>query len=304
MIAQLAPGHYTIALPVPLGLRLRDTATGQFVGTGLKVGVQRKVAGARRYELAPTPSDHWTNQNLLGAFRGLPENPAAWPDETRDYLIAVDDPAGQYLPLRLTGKLPVNGPLAWSEWPDLPVAEYGPLMPQGAAQGLKPPYLPLFPASAYSASPLARVHAHLALRDPATGVLADAAWALVKVLLGTKVVGIGLADAGGAVGVFFPYPLLPDLSPQQKTQGRPVPTWEVTIAVHCSGLGTPGDATVIPDLADILAQLAAPARNALRTTAAALPALGVQKLQLGRPLVLRSESPPGTPKSSLYLNNP
>ncbi|WP_285711009.1 hypothetical protein [Erythrobacter oryzae] len=304
MIAQLAPGHDVVALPVPLGIRLRDTATARFVGSGVDVGVERAVAAARRHVLAPTPSGHWVNQGVLGELRSLPADPAAWPANRRAFRIAVDDPSGQYLPLRLVGDLPVNGTLVWGGWPALPAADYGPLMPAGAAQGFKPAWLPLFPSSAYSAGPLARVHAHLALRDPATGALVDAAWALVKVSLGARVIGLGLADAGGAVGVFFPYPLLPDLTPQQKTQGRPVAGWDVTIAVHCTGLGKPGDAAVVPDLAAILAQLAQPARRALRTTAAALPALGVQRLLLGTPLVLRSESPPGTRKSSLYLNNP
>lgn len=304
MIAELAPGFDLVELRVPLGVRLRDSATGGLVGTGLTVGVERKVDVARRYVLDPTPSGHWVNQDILGEFRSIADNPASWAANSRDYRFAVDDPARQFLPLRLVAKLPVNGTLVWPDWPNLTPAAYGPLMPAGAAQGFKPPYLPLFPTSSYNAGPLARVHAHLALREPVSGELTNAAWALVTVTQGITLVGIGLADAGGAVGVFFPYPLLPDLTPQQKTQGRATPSWDVSVAVYCDALGKPDDPTVVPDLKELLTQLTKPARLALKTTANALPPLGVLKLEMGKPLVLRSESPPGTPKSSLYLNNP
>jgi hypothetical protein len=304
MIAELAPGHDVVELRVPLGIRLRDSAAGSIVAGGLAVSVERKVEVARSYVLNPTPSGHWVNQEVLGEFRSLADSPANWPANTREYRISVDDPGGRYLPLRLVGQLPVNGTLVWPDWPTLPPAAYGPLMPAGAAQGHKPPYLPLFPSSAYSAGPLARVHAHLALRNPVGGGLTDAAWALVTVSLGATVIGVGLADAGGAVGIYFPYPLLPDLTPQQKIQGRAVPSWDLGVAVYCDELGVPGDSAEVPDLKAILEQLTKPARLALRTTANALPPLGVQKLEMGRPLVLRSESPPGTLKSSLYLNNP
>lgn len=304
MIAELAPGHDLVDLRVPMGLRLRDSATGNWVGTGLSVGTERKVDVARRYALMATPSSHWVNQDLLYQFRPIADEPSSWAANARDFRFFVDDPAGQFLPLRMVAKLPVNGTLVWPDWPGLPAADYGPLMPAGAAQGFKPPYLPLFPTSAYSAGPLARVHAHLALRDPVSGKLTDAAWALVTVTQNAKIVGIGLADSGGSVGIFFPYPLLPDLTPQQKTQGRAVPSWDVTIAVYCKPLGKPGDPTVVPDLKDVLDQLTLQPRLALKTTAAALPPLDTQTLEMGKPLVLRSESPPGTPKSSLYLNNP
>lgn len=304
MIAELSPGFDLVDLRVPLGLRLRDSATGNWVGNGLSIGTERKVDVARRYMLDPTPSGHWVNQDLLNQFRSIADNPASWAANARDFRFAVDDPSGQFLPLRMVAKLPVNGTLVWPDWPNLPAAAYGPLMPAGAAQGFKPPYLPLFPTSSYNAGPLARVHAHLALRNPVGGALIDAAWSLVTVTQAARIVGIGLADAGGAVGVFFPYPLLPDLTPQQKTQGRAVPSWDVSIAVYCDKLGVPGDPAVVPDLKDLLAQLTKPPRLALRTTANALPPLGTLKLEMGKPLVLRSESPPGTPKSSLYLNNP
>ena len=286
----------TVRLRVALGIRLRDIATGRFVGEGPSVSVARDVANARSYALEAVPSAHWVNQEFSSRFRELPEDRDDWPPLARDHAIAIDDASGQYLPLRLKGKLPCPDTFAWDGWPVLAPAQLGPLLAPGETPDPPPAHLPLFPASAYAAGPLARVHAHLAFyKDEDT--ITDAAWALMSVSLAGKVIGIGLSDARGAIGVYFPYPLIPDLTPQQKVQGRPVVKWPVTIAVHAKPL----PAGELPDLKDILAQLGIPARLIHATLASPSAPLGSQDLILGQPLVLRTAIDATRKASSLYL---
>lgn len=303
MTALLAHSPDRIDLPAPVGLRLLDSATRSYVASDLDVGLAPVSGQAARLDLKANPSGFWVNQALLGAFRGFSDDRAAWPSQARSYAISVDDPRGQFLPLRLSEKLPKSGPLVWQGWPALAPAAYGPLLPPGTAPGTKPPYLPLFPTSAYAAGPLARVYAHLALRESG-GKLTDAAWALLTVSIGGKIAGTGLADARGAIGIFFPYPLIPTLPAAQAVNGRAMVTWDATIAVYCDKLGEAGNTAQVPDLGAILNQLTKPPRKALKTLAGPQPALPAQTLTLGRALVLRSEEAPGQLASSLYLKSP
>ena len=303
MTVLLARSPDRVDLPAPVGVRLLDSATRTYVSSDLDIVLAPAAGQAGALSLTANPSGFWVNQALLGAFRSFSDNRAVWPAQARAYNVSVDDPRGQFLPLRLSEKLPKSGALIWQGWPALAPAAYGPLLPPGAAPGTKPPYLPLFPTSAYSAGPLARVYAHLALRETG-GKLTDAAWALMTVSIGGKVAGIGLADARGAIGTYFPYPLIPSLPAAQAVNGRAQVTWDATIAVFCDGLGEAGNRAVVPDLAAILGQLSKPPRKALKTVAGGQPALPAQTLTLGRPLVLRSEDAPGQPASSLYLKSP
>ena len=302
-MSALALSHDVIDLPAPVGLRLFDSAARSYVASDLDVGLAPASGQSAPLELKANPSGFWVNQALLGAFRGFSDDLAAWPAQARSYAISVDDPRGQFLPLRLSEQLPKSGALIWQGWPALAPAAYGPLLPPGASLGTKPPYLPLFPTSAYAAGPMARVYAHLALRESG-GKLTDAAWALLTVSIGGNIAGIGLADARGAIGTFFPYPLIPTLPAAQAVNGRDVVTWDATIAVYCDNLGEAGNAATVPDLGAILDQLTKPARKVLKTVAGPQPALPAQVLTLGQSLVLRSEDAPGQLASSLYLKSP
>lgn len=303
MTALLARSPDRIDLPAPAGVRLFDSAARAYVASDLDVVLAPAAGQPSALSLQANPSGFWVNQALLGAFRSFSNNRAVWPAQARAYNIAVDDPRGQYLPLRLSEKLPKSGALVWQGWPALAPAALGPLLPPSSAPGTKPPYLPLFPTSAYSAGPLARVYARLALRESG-GKRTDAAWALLTVSIGTSIIGIGLADAHGAIGIYFPYPLIPALPVAQAVNGRTQVSWDAAIAVHCDNLGEAGNTALVPDLAAILNQLTKPARKALKTIAGNQPALPAQTLMLGRALVLRSENAPGQFASSLYLKSP
>jgi hypothetical protein len=240
----------------------------------------------------------------LGAdLAGLPKQ---WPARARLYTVDVVDRLDRYLPARFEARLPMRGRFVWPGWAGLDRARIGPLLPAGAASDFAPDYLPLFPAIARPVpGPCATVRAHLAFHQPDDNDR-PAAWAAMTVSIERPVVGLdvaerivvglGVADSGGALAVSFPYPPLPMRTPEEASQKRSEISWKVMLAVHHGGLtGDP------PDLAAILGQLAGPATRALSTLAEAAPDLEPQDLVLGRPLTVTT-GPTATERiSSLYL---
>lgn len=278
---------------VPVGLAFRDASDLSLVGDGLEVRISDAERPWRTALLASTPGGTWMTPRIPGLNATLSESPADWPSHQRSFIVSVSDSQGRYLPVRFPADLPVRGRYAWPEWSGLPKPKIAPLLPAAAPPGYVPDYLPLFPSIARTApGPRATVRAHLAVRE-SDGSDTRASWAAMTVSVGGKVIGLGVADAGGAVTVMGPYPALPSQTPAEAAAGRDAIEWTATIRVYWSRLaGNP------PALGDILGQLSQPAVPALAKLAPGDPELPDQTLVLGRALTLATEL-----HSSLYLKS-
>jgi hypothetical protein len=285
----------TLSLVQPVALMLRDASDLSQVTDGIEVTVHDAKLPFTRRNLQVVPSGWWTAPRLPG-FAGWPS------DRDRSFVVEISDAYGRYLPTRFgfdIGKAPpalrpgTPGAInPWTNWTGLNAARTRPIRPDGAPAGYQPDYLPLFPTVARAAPrPCAEIRAQLMVLA-ADNSLRPARWAAMTVQIGTKIVGLGIADAGGALVAAFGYPPYPAQTPS--SDPRPAITWPATISVYFDDLADPQ-----PDLGLILKQLNGTAATAL----AGLPAvaLGPQNLTLGQPLVLRTALSATATASSLYL---
>lgn len=281
---------------VPLGFAFRDASDRSLVDDGLAVRVADAARPWRTTLLAPTPSGTWMTPRLPGLDVVLAESPADWPAHQRSFVVTVEDELRRFLPMRFSADLPVRGRFAWPSWAGFAAGPIGPLLPAGAPADYTPDYLPLFPAIARGApGPRATVRAQLAVRQP-DGSDRPASWAAMTVTVAGVVIGLGIADAGGAIAVSGAYPALPSQTVAEAAAGRSEVAWQATIKVYYGKLaGSP------PELADILGQLSQPPTRALANLKPAQPELPAQTLVLGRPLTLASSKSDTERFSSLYL---
>lgn len=284
-----------VTLQQPLALMFRDASDLSPVTDGIEVTVHDAQRPLAKRPLRVVPSGRWTTQRLPG-FSGWPS------DRDRAFVVEVTDRWGRYLPACFgfeVGQAPPAprpgrpGEISpWPGWPSLNSARTRPIRPADPPAGYQPDYVPLFPAVARPApGPRAEVRAQLLARA-VDGSLRPARWAVMTVRIGTPIVGIGVADAGGAVVAAFGYPAYPAQVPAAGP--RPAITWPATVGVYFDDLADP-----LPDLGLILKQLNGTAVTAL----AELPdvALGPQDLTLGKPMVLRTAISATESASSLYL---
>jgi hypothetical protein len=284
-----------VILPQPIALMFRDASDLARVTDGLEVSVHDEKLPFVRRTLRSLPSGWWTTQRLPG-FTGWPS------DRERRFVVEVNDTLGRYLPARFgmtIGKAPpavrpgTPGAISpWAKWPTLNASRTGPVRPDGAPAGYQPDYLPLFPTVARAApGPRAEIRAQLLVRGPG-GETRPASWAAMTVQVGPRIVGLGVADAGGAIVAAFAYPPYPAQVPS--SDPRPAITWPAKISVYFSDLGA-----AVPDLEDVLGQLGGTSVIALGK----LPAdpLEMQQLTLGRPLILRTAISDTETASSLFL---
>lgn len=285
----------TIARLQPVALMFRDASDLSQVTDGITVTVHdAKLPGTRR-SLHTVPSGWWTAPRLPGF--------AGWPaDRDRSFVVEVTDPLGRYLPTRFgieIGKSPPAerpghpGAISpWLDWAGLNRARTRPIRPDAAPDDYQPDYLPLFPTvTRPTAVPRAEIRAQVMVRA-ADATLRPARFAAMTVQIGTRIVGLGVADASGAIVAAFGYPPYPAQTPS--SEPRPAITWPATISVYFDDLTDRQ-----PDLGLILKQLNGTARTAL----AKLPdaELGAQVLTLGAPLVLRTALSNTQTASSLWL---
>lgn len=291
---------------VPFGFVFRDSTDLSIVADGLDVTVTDADLPQRFTRLSRTPSGIWMSPRLPGLGIDASEAPETWPTKARPFVVQVTDRHGRFLPLRFTAALPYRGRFVWPGWKTLE-PELKPLHPPGAASVFVPDYLPLFPSVARTApGPRATVCAHLILRESGETDRV-AAWAAATLTVDGRIMGIGVADSGGALAISFPYPTLPVQPPEQAKNGRNEIAWKATFSVHHEGLGKnpeetddPGDA-VPPELSDILGQLAKPPKRALEALGPPAKILPPQDLVLGRPLILATDRTDKERFSSLYL---
>lgn len=283
----------------PLGLRLRDVATGRIVNDDLVVTAG--ATGEWPTGLIRNGRGVWI-ASRLPALRDADLDPDAGSVPTRRYALAIDDPRGDFLPLRLEVTLPRRGLFTWDGWSGLPSA---PLAPLRDAPGGNPcpDALPLFSSPA-RAAPAGHAAIRGQLQRADTG--GPAAWTLVAAAQGGQVRGLGLSDAEGRFAVFLPWPEwpranLPALSPPSPPGSPPAPSpaepsWTVTVTAYSSLLSP----LRVPSLPEALGQLASP-RELFASTQSPSEPLAPQQLQFGRPLILRTDRTPDGTSSFLIM---
>ncbi|HEY6391854.1 MAG TPA: hypothetical protein VIX89_11285 [Bryobacteraceae bacterium] len=277
-----------VARVQPLGLRFWDRVTESIVGDGLLVTAYPAAYPARRTEA-------FTNRSGVYSFRDLPGlreiesgagDAAFWAAHPPqfDFVVEVIDAAGRYLPFQLPVKLPVRDVYAFPDFAASPPA------------GLQS-FIPLYSAPARPiASPMAILRAEL--YDPIRKT--PAAWAVVEAQTGDAEPVRGIADNRGRVLLPFPFP-----EPQSFGLGSPLrpggiklaeQEWPVQLKFAYTQR-TPAPA--IPDLAEILNQLPAPAWE---DSSLSTPLTGTT-LHFGQDVVLRSRgaAPVSTVMSVLLI---
>ncbi|MBP6435121.1 MAG: hypothetical protein KA292_10710 [Sphingorhabdus sp.] len=304
---RLALSPDSVVLPLPVGLSLRSVATRKRVGDELTINVTRAGRKQPSFLLKPVPSGHWVSHQLPGFERDVLHRPADWVAQARGYRFEVDDPAGRYLPIRFEAPLPARKAVVWPGWRGWGATQRSraaPVFPADAGASYIPDYLPLFSApGARPENGMAQVRAQLAIRETG-GATRNAGWAAVTVGLGTRVIGLGIADAEGRVCVSFPYPALPQQSTAEAADGREQIVWDVRVRVYCSELTAALSDGEVPELGRIFRQLAGTPLRAMATIMGSQPALPDQKLSLGQPPILRTALAAGAISSTLFLKSP
>jgi hypothetical protein len=279
-----------VVCPAPIGLRFRDVATGLPVGQSLRVTVTSVRNPGRRATLEVNGKGVWYAHRFPGFSDEALASAGDWASLSQPCL--VEDLAGRFLPLRVELDLPVRGIVDWPGWAALPQAPLAPWVDNSSPPTVMPDALPLFSSAGRMApAPLAEVRCQLKRDD---GELA--AWALLTAAHGGSVRAIGQADDKGRVVLFFAYPERPRpslaTSPPAVTDFR----WSIELAAYWSGL----DPDVAPEFGAVMAQLDHP-RTLFASTLSPPALLPSQLLSFGRPLVLRTETTPDGPSSTLVM---
>jgi hypothetical protein len=299
----------TLQRNAALGLRFRDVAAGTSLVDGLVVEVfpranpharrralpnpggvyvAHALAGLRAFEFHETTGDDPVDEPWRAAHAGSPPLAAG-------YRIEVRDPRGRFLPVAFDADLPARGLLAWlAPW-------LSPPQP-GALPGVSPsspPLLfdgiPLFSApSRPPPEPLAVVRAQM--REAGSGRVA--AWTLLGVEIGGDAVGLGLADREGRVAVHFPYPEPPRAPLSSPPEARSDFRWTVGLTAYASSSSPDMAPSDIPDLGDVLAQLASPRAVIDGLVSPAPP----RRLEYRVPMTARTEGQPEADASWLLLS--
>ncbi|MGO1068745.1 hypothetical protein [Lysobacter sp. CA199] len=265
MSAVLRPGE-VVQRNAALGLRFWDAAAATSTIDGLLVEVYPRANPNARARALPNPSGVYVAHRLpqLAAFEFDDSQPAgqpwieaanASPPLMHGYRIEVSDPAGRYLPIAFDAELPARGLFDWlAPWISPPQAVIWP------GDGGSPPQwlierIPLFSAPGRAPpSPLAVVYAQM--REAGSGQVA--AWSLLAVNIAGQRCGIGLADREGRVAVMFAYPEPPRAPLASPPAERADFAWTVELDAYWAPLSPPSTPPAVPDLAQVLMQLATP----------------------------------------------
>jgi len=283
-----------ISLPAPLGLVFWDIATATKIADGLavSVGLQDRPETARRLTV---------NRNGVWFATALPGRSAHelatgdWNALRQTYRIEVLDTFGRFLPLAFDAELPARGLYEWPGWTTSPLLPLAPLGVDESPPRISPQRIPLFSAPGRTAPPaVADVRCQLSLAESGE----PAAWALVTIAHAGATRGIGLADREGRAAIFFAYPERP--RPTLATSPPAITDFRWALEVEAFYDPPSPAAKDVPDLADVIAQLAHP-RDPLDSTISPPEVLPSQLLTFGRPLVLRTSQTPEGSSSVLFL---
>jgi hypothetical protein len=290
-----------LTMVAPLGLRFHDTMSGSLVGDGLSIwayppgrptarqqaiGNRRGVYvvhhayGLREREHGEGTQSYWDNP--------VPPN--------RDFIVEVSDEQQRFQPFQFTASLPTRGIYKWNGLDDSP--------PSARLT------IPLFSSPARTA-PGGMAVLRAELWD--TSINGPAAWAVMEVYEGDKLIGQGVSDEEGRVALIFSYP--PPItfgasSPPGSPLGSPPvvsgpPLTEQVWALGLRVLYTPERPVSsplnsiepeqsLPDLGFTLSQPEA----TLWADAELSEVLQEAHLRFGRELILKSRPSPSSPVSS------
>ncbi len=176
-----------LEISAPLGLRFWDPLTQRTVGDELAVTIYPQQNSTRRAEATPNRSGIYVFHRIPG-FDTLP-------DQSRNFIVEVDDLLARFLPFQLTFIRLPGGLFHWA-CPALSQGEAAPLL-----------HIPLFsnPSRIIPAG-MAIVRADLRQWVPDQESGLPAAWAVLSVLYKDKLLARGLASREGSVMVPFPFP--------------------------------------------------------------------------------------------------
>jgi hypothetical protein len=215
MMALLRPGFDRNVHSALFAVMFRDQLDSRVVASGLQVSLsdpQRPASAAQR--LAPNGQGIFVAHALRGLRADADASVPTSPAPTRRFELAVSDPRGRYLPLRMPAALPqaeLFEPHCMS------------------ASSAPPPHVPLYSASARQAPPgCAVLRADLRLAsNPAQG----AAWARLEVSLDGVRIAEGMADQRGSALLLFALPPLRDapLHNSPHSAPEPRPSWQLTL---------------------------------------------------------------------------
>jgi hypothetical protein len=292
-----------------IGLRFWDMAAATSAVDGLRVEIfPRRNPNARKRAL-PGPSGIYVAHNVSGLRdfefeASAPSDPvdAPWrraldasPPIAAGYRVEVSDPQGRFLPIAFDAELPARGVSNWlAPWisPPQPIALPGASV---ASPQMLIERIPLFSAPSRPVpEPLAVVYAQL--RDTDSGQAAG--WSLLAVNIDGIPVGLGMADAQGRVAVMFPYPEPPRAPLFSPPEARSDFRWVVDLTAFCTPASPTVAAPDIPDLAEVLGQLAAPCTviDAMSSPAA------LRRLEYRVPMTAKTEGQPEADASWLLIS--
>jgi hypothetical protein len=256
----------------PIGLRFRDAATGALGIDGLRVVAYPEGDPARQVSAVRSPSCVYVLSGLPGlrAWENGAGDDDFWkqPLPAARFTAEVSDPAGRYLPARLTG-------LTASRW----------------RLDAMPDPVSLYPAPAAPVPPGTAV-VRAQLFDPVAN--AYAAWAVLEADYNGAPIATGVADEKGRVLLPFVYPRAPVPPLPAKPPPYTAATWPLTFVARYP---LPAPATSPPDLAGILKQ---PVAKLWQDKPGGIP-LGEAQLTYGSELVLRSPGADGNPPPYLLI---
>lgn len=282
-----------------LGLRFRDTATGDTAIDGLQVEVYVPGQGGRRTPALPNRSGVYVAQALPGLrdFEfGQTSPDAPWPVAARSLRVSISDPQRRFLPMSFDALAPTLGLFgAVASWLSPPQPFGFALLPDDGS-----PPSPLFDGVPLFSSPnrpvpdpLAVVYAQL--RE--VGSSTPAAWALLGVSIGGRGRGLGLADQNGRVAVLFPYPE----PARRRLASPPEPrndfSWSLDLTIYSATGSPPLSAAEPPQLEALLAQLQQPRSVVWAQSPPAAPL----RLDYRVPVTARSGASPLADASFLYF---
>lgn len=288
-----------------VGVCFWDMAAATSVIDGLVVEVFPRANPLARKRALPNSNGIYVAHGVSGLhdFEFDAAEPAEQPwinagrSPMRGYRIDVRDPFGRFLPLAFDADLPVRGLLSALS-PGLSLL-LPTVLPGGT--GSPPQWLteriPLFSTPSRPVPhPLAVVYAQL--RKQASSSIP--AWSLLGVVMDGALRGLGLADRQGRVAVMFPYPEPPRMPLASPPEARSDFRWTVQLSAFCATASpAPGqEAPDIPDLVEVLAQLATPCAVIDSVLSPAAP----QRLNYRVPLTARTAGLPPADASYLMLS--
>ena len=192
-------------LIAPLGVRFWDVATGAYVGDGLRVVAYAGDDRLHSTQASPNRSGTYVLHHASGLCEfemgvGNPPFTELLPARRR-FTVEVSDAQRRFLPLKFEADLPYKGLFRWQT-----SSERTPLDPPPNS-----PTVPLY-SSTLRAAPAGMAVLRAELYEAPTQEINDvritkpAAWAMLEVRSGGRLLSRGIADERGRLALIFAYP--------------------------------------------------------------------------------------------------